>query len=348
MYFENSIVFLVAIPIIITWFLLDIVRKASLKLRVLTASNKKLIKEKIIPSTGGIALFISWLFIIFINFLFVDTLTELNLYIYAFSGFIIAVVGFYDDINELPSLVKLLLQILVFFILINAKDSLLNTFDGLFDIYELNQTGSLIISLIFFLIIINSFNSILKSDYIIISISILFLSVVSYHYYKINYQYLPLIISFLFSLIIYFIYSYLTNKRINLGYTGSLGLGLTIATISISWMNFNHPIYNYVYLDNFILLFILISYPSLNYIYLLIKKYFLINNLSKKNLRSNHKSRINYLLSFIFLGVYILSLILLNIYLFNNIIDEIKLILNFIFILILIFLFDRYKLNSIN
>tara|TARA_Y100001958_G_C21197063_1_gene524262 strand:- start:467 stop:1513 length:1047 start_codon:yes stop_codon:yes gene_type:complete len=348
MFFENPFLFYLIIPIIATWFLLDIVRKASIKLRFLTDSSKKLFIKKIIPTTGGVALCISWLFIIFINIFFVDTQIESNLYIYALSGVVIAVVGFYDDINELPSLVKLLMQILVFFILINAEDALINSFNGLFKINELNQTSSLIISLIFFLVIINSFNSILKSDHIIISISIIFLSVVSYHYYKINYQYFPLIISFLCSLITYFIFSFLTKRRINLGYTGSLGLGLTIATISISWLNFNHPIHKQVYLDNFILLFILVSYPSLNYIYLILKNRFSVNNSFQKNLRSNSKSKIYYLISFLFLAIYILSLILINNYLFDNIINELKLIFNIILMLLLIYQFDRYKLNSIN
>ena len=348
MYYENSFLFYVAIPIITTWFLLDIVRKASIKLKFYAISNKRKLNNKIIPTTGGVALCISWIFIIIINIFFVDTQIESNLYIYALSGIVIAVVGFYDDINELPSLVKLLMQILVFFILINAEDALINTFNGLFKIHELNQSTSLFISLILFLIIINSFNSILKSDYIIISISIIFLSVISYYYYKINYQYFPLIISFLSSLITYFVFSFLTKRRINLGYTGSFGLGLTIATISISWLNFNHPIYNQIHLDNFILLFILISYPSLNYIYLFIKKFFSANKLLQNNLQINNKSKIHYLISFLFLSIYILNLIFINTYLLYDLINELKLFLNIILMFLLIFLFDRYKLNSIN
>ena len=70
---------------------------------------------------------------------------ELNFYILA--GVLISIVGFYDDLNELPSFVKLLLQIFIFFIISFGDNSLINSFHGVLGIYELSYFESLIFSL---------------------------------------------------------------------------------------------------------------------------------------------------------------------------------------------------------
>ena len=49
------------------------------------------------------------------------------------------IVGFYDDIKEMRSSLKLLMQIFVFFIISFAENSLINSFHGLFGIYELKK-----------------------------------------------------------------------------------------------------------------------------------------------------------------------------------------------------------------
>ena len=46
---------------------------------------------------------------------------QTELYYYGVAGVIISIVGFYDDLNEIPSLVKLLMQIFVFYIIILEK-----------------------------------------------------------------------------------------------------------------------------------------------------------------------------------------------------------------------------------
>ena len=59
-------IFNFAVPIAITWFLLDITRKASLKLKLFAIPNERSSHDKLIPTTGGIALSISWLFLTFL------------------------------------------------------------------------------------------------------------------------------------------------------------------------------------------------------------------------------------------------------------------------------------------
>ena len=102
---------MIPLPIIITWFLLDLVRKLSIKFRIFAVPNERSSHDSIIPATGGVALCISWIILIIIYSIFVEQNIELELYYYILAGVLISIVGFYDDLNELPSFVKLLLQI---------------------------------------------------------------------------------------------------------------------------------------------------------------------------------------------------------------------------------------------
>ena len=126
MYSENLILFLIAMPVITTWFLLDIVRKFSIKLRLFAVPNERSSHDKIIPTTGGVALCISWLLIIFINVLFSGNEYQTELYYYGVAGTIISIIGFYDDLNEIPSLVKLLMQIFVAVEILKFESSIFN------------------------------------------------------------------------------------------------------------------------------------------------------------------------------------------------------------------------------
>ena len=63
---------LIPAPMIITWFLLDVVRKFSIKFKIFAIPNERSSHSKIVPATGGVALLISWLLIILMNVVFSD------------------------------------------------------------------------------------------------------------------------------------------------------------------------------------------------------------------------------------------------------------------------------------
>ena len=74
---EYLLVFFISIPIIITWFLVDIIRKLSIKLKVFSIPNERSSHDTIVPITGGVALCISWVLII--SFFNVFNFNNLNL-----------------------------------------------------------------------------------------------------------------------------------------------------------------------------------------------------------------------------------------------------------------------------
>ena len=60
-----------------------------------------------------------------------------DLYFFMLAGIIIAIVIFYDDLKEMPPFLKLLMQVFVFFIISFTDNILINSFHGLFGIYEI-------------------------------------------------------------------------------------------------------------------------------------------------------------------------------------------------------------------
>lgn len=196
---ENQILFflILPLPILITWFLLDIVRKLSIKFRLFAVPNDRSSHSKIVPATGGVALCISWIIIIYLYATFGGAEFDSDLYLYALAGIIISIVGFYDDMNELPSMVKLLLQIIVFYIISLGDNSLINSFHGLFGIYELTEFWSVVFSLFVFIVIVNAINLVDGIDGLSSSLALFFLGVTSYFYYLNDYYYFSLVLSFL-------------------------------------------------------------------------------------------------------------------------------------------------------
>ena len=85
---------LIPAPMIITWFLLDVVRKVSIKFRVFAIPNERSSHQKIVPATGGVALLISWLLIILMNIVFNEYPIQDDLYFYILAGIIISIVDF--------------------------------------------------------------------------------------------------------------------------------------------------------------------------------------------------------------------------------------------------------------
>ena len=245
---------------------MDVVRKLSIKFRVFAIPNERSSHDSIIPTTGGVALCISWIILIFIYSVLIEQNIGVELYFYVLAGVLISIVGFYDDLNELPSFVKLLLQIFIFFIISFGDNSLINSFHGVLGIYELSYFGSLGFSLFVFIVIVNAINLVDGIDGLSGSLTLFFLIITSYFYFESNYFYSYLVISFCFSLSVFLFFNYSERKKIFLGDTGSLGLGLSVAVLSLGYLNTDHPTYNLFPINQSLFVVLMIAYPLLDVI----------------------------------------------------------------------------------
>ena len=343
---------LIPAPMIITWFLLDVVRKVSIKFRVFAIPNERSSHQKIVPATGGVALLISWLLIILMNIVFNEYPMQEDLYFYILAGIIISIVGFYDDLQEMSSILKLILQIFVFFIISFSDYILINSFHGLFGIYEIGYYESIAFSLFVFIVIVNSINLVDGIDGLSASLSLFFLSVTAYYFYLSDYVYLILIVSFSSTLIVFLTFNFSSSRKIFLGDTGSLGLGLCIAALSLTWLNTEHPSYGIFPLNPSLFIVLMLSYPLLDVI-----RVFSIRIYNKKSFMDPDRNHIHHKLIDIGMthqgavaSIIITQFLILlfNIYLINNLNLHYQILINFILIFGILFYLYRIPNKSVS
>ncbi len=345
------LVFFIVVPIIITWFLIDIIRKISIKLKIFSIPNDRSSHDKIVPITGGVALCISWILIIsFFNLFNFNNLnlSEIDIYIYSLAGIIMCIVGFYDDLNQMPALMKLCLQLFTFFIITFAQDGLINSFHGVLGIYELSYVQSLLFSGFVFIVILNAINLIDGIDGLSASLTLFFLLNVTYLFYNANHSYYLLTGAFSSSLFVFIFYNFSKNRKIFLGDTGSLGLGIVVSVISLGMLNTNQDFSYLVPINSALFLVLILAYPLLDVIRVFVLR--LYNRKSPFNADRNHIHHkiidlgYTHFQSVIIILFFQASLLLLNIYVINSIGLHNQILVNVVIISLI--LFFLYKLPN--
>ena len=101
------------VTFIISALLVPLVGKVTRNMGIIAHENKRTIHHGIIPRTGGYAIYIAFLIGAMI---FLKTDVQINSVL--IGGFIIFLVGFYDDIHELPPKAKVAGQVLAALVVI--------------------------------------------------------------------------------------------------------------------------------------------------------------------------------------------------------------------------------------
>ena len=266
---EYLLVFFTFIPVIITWFYVDIIRKISIKLKIFSIPNERSSHDRIVPITGGVALCISWVLIISFFNVFVFTSiypSEIDIYIYSLAGVIMCIVGLYDDLNQMPPLIKLFLQLFTFFIITFAHDGLINSFHGVLGIHELSYVQSLLFSGFVFIVVLNAINLVDGIDGLSASLTLFFLLNATYLFYSANNSYYFLTIAFSSSILVFIFYNFSKKRKIFLGDTGSLGLGTLVSVISLGMLNTNQDFSSLTPINPSLFLVLILAYPLLDVI----------------------------------------------------------------------------------
>ena len=73
-------------------------------------------------------------------------------------------------------------------------------------------------------------------------------------------------VAFCFSLSVFLFFNYSERKKTFLGDTGSLGLGLCVAVLSLSYLNTDHPTYNMFPINQSLFVVLMLAYPLLDVI----------------------------------------------------------------------------------
>lgn len=200
--------------------------------------NNRSSHTTVIPSLGGIAIFLGFVLSILIfsnGFL----LHELK-YIVA-ATIIMCGLGIKDDLTEISPKKKLIGQIFAALIVIAMGDIRFTNFHGIFGIHELNYVSSVLFSVFVIIVVTNGFNLIDGIDGLASGISGLCTLVLGIWFFITeNYEFAVLAASLLGSLIAFFRFNVFGKEnKIFMGDTGSMILGLLISILIIRFNELN-------------------------------------------------------------------------------------------------------------
>ena len=262
--FEILIV-LISVSIILSIFLLDLVRGLSIRLNAFDRPNERSSHQYKVPTLGGLAIGIVWFSILILHtILFEEHISSDEIYSFMIMGLCIVIIGIYDDIKGIKPLYKFFVQLFTFFLLARLDNSLISSFYGLFNIYELDQIYSVVFSCFVFIGIVNAINLVDGIDGLSSSLTLFFIFIFSYLFYLSGQFYYHILLPFASTIIVFLSYNFSKNKKMFLGDTGSLGFGLLLATISLGALNSSKGVDVFMPINPALFVVLCISYPLLD------------------------------------------------------------------------------------
>ena len=227
----GNMFFMFVIVFIVTSFSLSRIRKISKKLGHFDAPNDRSSHTDFVPTLGGISFYISLVvFFFFSNFYNIND-TSLSI-ILAIT--IMFLVGLTDDLKDLTPSVKFLGQLLALSILIIQSDYRILSFHGFLGIYELNMFFSVSISMFLIIAFINAFNLIDGIDGMSSITGIVISACFGFLFYKLQLFFFMFISFAIISMLLAFLrYNFSSKKKIFMGDTGSLVIGLVLGLLTL-------------------------------------------------------------------------------------------------------------------
>ncbi len=235
---------LVLLPILVFFgslFLIPKIRDLSIKLNFSEASNNRSSHQGKVASFGGVAFFLSYIFVLF----FAETLDtgHVSLTLLA-SVTIMFFTGLLDDMSDLSPKVKFLAQIIAVSFLMTEPDFRLLSLHGFMGVYEIPLYISVFGSMFFLLGLINAFNLIDGIDGLTGITGIIVASFYSYMFYKLGYYYyLTISLATIATLLAFLRFNFSRKRKIFMGDTGSLVIGLVLGLLTFKLLALNTGAY---------------------------------------------------------------------------------------------------------
>jgi UDP-N-acetylmuramyl pentapeptide phosphotransferase/UDP-N-acetylglucosamine-1-phosphate transferase len=156
-------------------------------------------------------------------------------------------VGLLDDLKDLSPKAKFLGQLLALSILIIQSDYRILSFHGFLGIYELNMFFSVSISMFLILAFINAFNLIDGIDGMSSITGIVISACFGFLFYKLQLFFFMFISAALISMLLAFLrYNFSSKKKIFMGDTGSLVIGLVLGLLTLKLLTLETETVNYL------------------------------------------------------------------------------------------------------
>ncbi len=225
------------ISFFVVFFSIPTILRVARQKNLFDEPGKRTVHKIRIPTLGGLAIFIGFLFT---YSLFVDWFESTKIPFLIPSLLIIFGIGIKDDIFATAPIVKLMGQIIAALIIVGMGDLRITDLHGFFGL-EINYLTSVMISVFVIVFITNGFNLIDGIDGLAATTGIItILSFGIWFYINGNYH-IPIMSSALVGGLLAFSYYNVFSKRqkIFMGDTGSLLLGFLLAVVAINFSEFS-------------------------------------------------------------------------------------------------------------
>ncbi len=201
--------------------------------------NKRNVHKIKIPTLGGLAIFLSFLFT---YSLFAEWFSFTQIPFLIPALLIIFSIGIKDDIMVTAPMVKLFGQILAAFIIIGWGDLRLTSLHGFLGL-DLSYLAGIMLTLLIFIFILNGLNLIDGIDGLASITSIIAVTSFSIWFFINGNYHIPVFSAALIGALLGFTYFnvFSKNQKIFMGDTGSLLLGFLLAVVAIKFAEFNKP-----------------------------------------------------------------------------------------------------------
>lgn len=218
----------------LSFILIPLIRKLTIRFGLFDIPDNRSSHSIVVPSLGGISFYISYLVLVF----FIAPLDKDNMLVYfMISMSILFVIGFLDDIIDLSAKIKFFAQLLAASILLLNSEIRIDSLYGFLGIFEIPIHLSILGSLFFLIGLINAFNLIDGIDGLAAVTGIIVASFYSFMLYKLGYWfYLYICIATIATLLAFLRYNLSKHKKLFMGDTGSLVIGLVIGVLTLKLM----------------------------------------------------------------------------------------------------------------
>jgi UDP-GlcNAc:undecaprenyl-phosphate GlcNAc-1-phosphate transferase len=218
----------------LSYILIPKIRRISLKFNLTDVPGVRSSHSNSTPSFGGVAFYISYIIALFFIQFFFENQVSLTLLV---GISVLFFTGLFDDIVNLPAKLKFFGQFLGVALLMSQADFRIISMHGFMGVYEMPLAISIAGSMFFLLGLINAFNLLDGIDGLSGITGIIVASFYSYMFYKLGYfYYLSISITTIASLLAFLRFNFSLSKKIFMGDTGSLTIGLVLGLLTLKLM----------------------------------------------------------------------------------------------------------------
>ena len=218
----------------VTYIIIPKIRSISVKFNLTDTPGVRSSHANVTPSFGGVAFYISYIIALFFLQFFFENQVSLTLLV---GISILFFTGLFDDIVNLRAKVKFFGQFLGVALLMSQPDFRIISMHGFLGIHEIPLAVSIAGSMFFLLGLINAFNLLDGIDGLTSITGIIVASFYSYMFYQLGYfYYLSISITTIASLLAFLRFNFSIKRKIFMGDTGSLTIGLVLGLLTLKLM----------------------------------------------------------------------------------------------------------------